>query len=130
VKKLLYAAPLLIVLPFAAACGPNNSTPGATSSSAQQTATVADALLTQDGYRPLHVPGFGKADVGIKVMGNGYELVYTAKDAELVKTAVDEANKHPEQGVSFRAAGSSAVVQATSLKQLQSGLKTLATSLH
>jgi len=113
-----------------AACHGGGGNTGGTEQKAKTAASAADAQLAEDGYRPLHAPGFGKADVGLKITGNGYELVYTAKDAELVRTAVDEADKRPQQGVSFRAAGNLAVIDATSLSQLKAGLKTLAVSLH
>jgi len=125
-KKLLGLLALpLVALPMAAC--QSHSTDAA---KAKTPATAADAQLAKDGYRPLPVPGFGKAAVGLKMTGNGYELVYTAKDAQLVKTAVYEASQLRVQGVAFLANGNLAIVDADSLKDLKTGLKTIIVSLH
>jgi hypothetical protein len=121
----LLALPL-VALPVVA-CGPSHVQSDETK--AKQTAAAADTQLEKDGYRPLHVPGFGKADVGFKVTGKGYELVYTAKDAQLVKTAVYEADQKHVQGVTFAANGNLAIVDADSLHQLKAGVTSLLTGM-
>lgn len=118
---------VVIVFTLMTGCGPAKN--AATSAKATQTATAADAQLQHDGYAALHVPGFGKADLGIKSgVQYRYEAVYVGKDSEIVKTIVDQANKHPEQGVKFASSGNLVVVNATSLGDLKNAAKTLAHS--
>lgn len=122
-KRILLAVPFLATFPLIA-CGPGSHS-GAVNK-AKTPALSADAQLAKDGYRPLHVPVGGHADVGIKISGTGYEAVYQGKDAELVKTAVDEASKHTSNGVAFKAAGTNAVISAPTLSALKDGVQEIA----
>lgn len=112
------------------ACHSGSSAPDSSqvAASAKATAAAADNQLKADGYTALHLPGFGKVDLGIKSGGSGlgYEVVYTAKNADLAKAAFDAYKKHPQQGVNVTLKpGNLVTVQANSV----GALKTAATTL-
>ena len=122
-RYLLFASLPFIVLPMVA-CQSNNSGEAA---KAKTVAQQEDAQLSHDGYRPLHVPGFGKVDLGIK--GSTYEVVFSGgKNPEVVRTLVDSANRHPEKGVTIKADGTLVVMDASSLSALKSAVKTVVKS--
>jgi hypothetical protein len=107
---------------------------------AKAPAKAADTELTKEGYTALHVLGFGHADVGIDSAGSTdpmanakvnlrYAAVYTytGSDMALVDNLVTQAQQKLASdhvtGVRIKAVGNDVVVQAVSIKALDTGFK-------
>jgi len=126
----LLAVPL-VALPLAA-CGPQSHS-DATAASAKATAAAADASLAQQGYTPTHVPGFGKFDLGYSSTSKyHYAAVYSysGKNGTLVADAVQsaEAKLAGQQGVKLGFDNSEIIVEATTLTNLRTAAKAIASS--
>lgn len=109
------------------ACGPSTSS---TASNAKQAASAADAQLTHDGYTPTHLPGFGKADLGISNGQYRYEAVYTysGHDAKLMQDALQNAQDKltGKVQVSYVPNGNLIVAKAATLSDLKTAAKAIA----
>ena len=107
-----------------------NKTPVSVSSveaKATTPATAADAQLAKDGYTALHLDLFGKGDIGISTSSTyRYEAVYVGKDAEVIKTAVDEVNKDPQPNVHITAVGNLIVIQAKHVSDVKTAAEQFA----
>lgn len=116
---------VIIVFTLLTGCGKTPATTNADKAKATQSATIEDAQLAKDGYSPFHVPGFGKADVGVK--GHEYELVVDG--GKLSQQVVYSADKKPQPGVTFKVSGPLVVANADSLSHLKDALKTVTKGL-
>lgn len=119
----LVAAAVLAAIAFACQGCASNRGPGHTASDAKATATAADQRLAKDGYAALHVPGFGRMDLGFRNTGPRYEgvYIYTGSDLSLVGDMVASANQKVagDNDVVIIQAGNLIVVRANSLSDLE-----------
>jgi hypothetical protein len=129
----LFAA--LTVLITACHSSASNHSASGEASKAKVAAVAADAQLTKDGYSPVHIPGFGKVDVGLskKPSAPRYEAVYsyTGKDPATLRTLVKDAQSKlaGQKGVTVRYVGTLVVVRAATLSDLKTAAKAVASSV-
>lgn len=127
----LITSVVVIAILFATACGSKTHSGAASSEAAKAkvTAAAADTQLTKDGYSALHVPGFGKVDLGIRSAAPKYEAVYIAagKDPAVVKNLVTNVQKKlaGNKAVTVKQVGNLVVAQAATLGDLKTAAKAI-----